>query len=147
MREATGDLWTWPADIRVVPTNGTYRRDGRAVMGAGVAKQCVERYPGIDRELGTMLRVHGSKTRIIYKYADEWEFIVAFPTKEYFKNNSDLLLIEHSAHQLVKLVDEWEKDYCCKPAGVVMPRVGCGCGQLDWQSQVKPRLSTILDDR
>src|SRR5690349_11360263 len=65
VREATGDIWTFSADIRCIPTNATYRRDGRAVMGAGLAKELVEKFPGIDRELGTMLKIHGSKTRII----------------------------------------------------------------------------------
>jgi hypothetical protein len=30
---------------------------------------------------------------------------------------------------------------------VVMPRVGCGLGQLDWDNQVKPLLEMYLDDR
>ena len=39
MKEITGDLWTIKADARVIPTNGTVRRDGAAVMGRGVALQ------------------------------------------------------------------------------------------------------------
>ena len=36
MRYDTGDLWSYPADYRVVTTNGIIKKDGEAVMGAGV---------------------------------------------------------------------------------------------------------------
>ncbi len=55
--------------------------------------------------------------------------------------HSDLKLIERSAQQLVSLTDQhqWQS--------VVLPRPGCGLGLLSWQDEVRPLLSTILDER
>ncbi len=54
---------------------------------------------------------------------------------------SDLELIRCSAQQLVTLTHQhqWKS--------VVLPRPGCGLGQLSWQDEVRPLLSTILDER
>jgi hypothetical protein len=53
---------------------------------------------------------------------------------------SDLLLIEKSACQLSELTDQrgWQS--------VVLPRPGCGNGELSW-TEVRSILSSILDDR
>ena len=39
MREVVGNLWTYPADIRVITTNGTVKNDGTCVMGRGCAAE------------------------------------------------------------------------------------------------------------
>ena len=53
---------------------------------------------------------------------------------------SDLSLIERSARQLAEFAAEsgWKS--------VVLPRPGCGAGELSWD-EVRPVLSSILDDR
>lgn len=56
-------------------------------------------------------------------------------------SHSDLKLIERSTHQLVELAERYQWK------SVVLPRPGCGLGQLSWQDEVRPLLSTILDDR
>ena len=53
----------------VVTTNGTVRRDGCAVMGAGVAKEAKERYPNFPFELGYRLKEHGNYLFYFKKYA------------------------------------------------------------------------------
>lgn len=58
MQEIIGDLW----DLHDqgfcigVPTNGDRRRDGRAVMGAGVAFAAVQLFPNLPILLGAKLR-------------------------------------------------------------------------------------------
>lgn len=53
---------------------------------------------------------------------------------------AELSIISHSASQLADLANEYGWDV------VVLPRPGCGAGELKW-SQVKPVLEQHLDDR
>ena len=46
MKEVTGNIWDYPADIVCITTNGSTTRNGSAVMGKGIALQAKERYPG-----------------------------------------------------------------------------------------------------
>ena len=58
-----------------------------------------------------------------------------------WKAKSNLDMIAASACQLVGLVGEqgWQS--------VVLPRPGCGAGELSWEDEVRPILSRILDGR
>jgi len=66
--------------------------------------------------------------------------IYSFPVKHKWFYKADLKLIKRSCKELVKLVDrdEYKK--------VVLPRVGCGNGKLEW-IDVKPILKKYFDDR
>ena len=79
---AVGDIWSedGAADAIVVTTNGFVTKDGRGVMGAGIAKQAKDRFPGIEEELGKHLRANGNVPGIIGETADGTK-IVSFPTK------------------------------------------------------------------
>lgn len=35
MIEVKGNLWTYPAEVRVITTNGFVKKNGEAVMGIG----------------------------------------------------------------------------------------------------------------
>ena len=48
MKEIKSDIWKVKADWICVTTNGKIRADGRAVMGAGIAKDAKIRFPDID---------------------------------------------------------------------------------------------------
>lgn len=149
MIEQEGNLWGFrhEADALVITTNGTVRKDGCAVMGRGVALQAKSRYPGVDESLGRKIKHHGNVVQIVTRkralYHDRRGrrfFIVAFPVKHSWWEKADIDLIKESAHQLVALATEQRWDT------VVLPRPGCGNGQLDWDD-VWPVLEDILDDR
>jgi len=57
-----------------------------------------------------------------------------------FLAKADLDIIVKSAKELVKLTDD--EGY----KSVVLPRPGCGAGELKWED-VKPHLEEIFDDR
>lgn len=137
MREEKGDLWTYPADLRIVPTNGVVRRNKACslVMGAGVALQAAQRYPNLPMRLGTLVAIGGNRPHLIGDYG-----IVSWPTKHHWKDQADLGLLLGGAVDVVKLVQE------CGAGAVAMPRIGCGLGGLDWKD-VRPKLANILDDR
>lgn len=145
MNEVWGNLWTC-SGVKVIPTNGIAFdvKEGRtkAVMGAGVALQARQRFPGIEYDLGRLLKTHGNRVHVIQRGAvwDESTTIITFPTKHHFHDQSDIALIERSARQLVEVVDEYGFPK------VVLPRPGCGLGGLKWK-QVCPVIERHLDGR
>lgn len=140
------------ADAICITTNGYVTKGGRAVMGRGCAREAKERWPGIDLALGNAIRKNGNITQVIGFSKNS--YIVALPVKPAsriisdpqkevvshmagrFKKGervpgwalkADLNIIKESIKQLIELADtfEWKK--------VVLPRPGCGAGELDWK--------------
>lgn len=144
MLETIGDIWNIPCDAICIPTNNQLDGRGRAIMGAGLAKQAADKFPGIKESFGLqMLAVPDAKIYIIHKFIhfNKPCLLLSFQTKYNWKNPSNLNLIMASAEDLVDVAvyEEFKT--------VLLPRVGCGLGVLDWESEVKPILSKILDDR
>lgn len=150
MLEAYGNIWDiadeggW--DALVITTNGYVRKDGRAVMGRGVAKEAADRYIELPGQLGQAIKTQGHRVHVFSGYAPY--DIVAFPVKPIFglngepgwKAKADLGLITTSAAQLVYYADRYEwKD-------VLVPRPGVGNGKLNW-GNVKAIIEPIFDDR
>jgi hypothetical protein len=140
MREMTGDLWTVPADVRVVTTNGVVNAKGVAVMGRGCALEAKSRYPGIEYELGRLLNRGGNHVHLVRGKTLVDAALVSFPVKHAWFEIADLKLISRSVDELIALVDQYSEWKL-----VVLPRPGCGNGKLDW-SVVSPVVSR-LDDR
>lgn len=136
MVEVKGNLWTYPADIRVITTNGTVKKNGECVMGRGCALEAKKKYPAIPILLGRHIKENGNHVGFIFGSA---EGIYSFPVKHNWYDKADINLIKSSALELVFLLPN-------KELRVVMPRPGCGNGGLKWED-VKPILEPILDDR
>ena len=148
MIEVNGDLWEFDADYRCITTNGYIKRDGTAVMGRGCAREATERYPGINEVLGDLMGEHGNHVHELAWFdANEVKAqdVISFPVKHHWREKADLDLIERSAKELLELIDYYDQAYEQRTT-VVVPRPGCGNGQLDW-SEVKPRLEPYFDDR
>ena len=143
MKEITGDIWevrkttgSWVC----VTTNAIVNSSGLAVMGAGVALQSAEKFKHIPKMLGQKLSKHGNR---VYAFMDDQIF--TFPTKQNWRSESELDLIASSAMQLRELLDAISSTSL--NGKILLPRVGCGNGNLSWDKQVKPVVSAILDDR
>ena len=138
MVEVTGNLWTFPADVRVITTNGAVKKDGCCVMGRGCALEAKTMYPGIDKVLGQHITHKGNIVSILRE--DGAETIVSFPVKHHWREEADPKLIEVSARTLSAFADlhGWQV--------IVMPRPGCGNGRLRWDN-IRQLLAPILDDR
>lgn len=164
MKEIIGDLWEQECDAICITTNGFVKQTGYCVMGRGCAKEATQRYPKIGHRLGSLIRKNGSAVYNL-KRTEQYS-IVSFPVKPVWReynvaedivkhmrnkftigqrvpgwaSTAILSIIKQSAIQLVELTDKskWEK--------VVIPRPGCGAGELNW-NEVKEVLSPILDDR
>lgn len=135
MIEKIGNIWDFPADATCVTTNGIVKKNGDLVMGAGIALEAKLKYPILPTILGGLVKSFGNHCFHIPKLK-----IISFPTKNHFKDNSTLELIEESASILKSLTDMDKLNI------VALPRPGCGLGNLKWEN-VKPILEKYLDDR
>lgn len=134
----TGSIFDFTDGAIVITTNGIIRKNGRAVMGAGIAKATRDRYTDIDLKLGKYLSKYGNRAFYMGKYDDQ--IVLTFPTKHDWKDKSDIELIKTSAEQIVAICDKWHIEK------VYLPRPGCSNGGLKWED-VKSVIEPILDDR
>lgn len=149
-----GNIFLLPAgqagEAAVVTTNGMIRSDGRAVMGAGIAKYVRDNMPGSDEILAGMLRCCGNHAFLLGRLRDgtraskgiePYVKVLTMPTKHDWKDPSDLDLIRRSARELTALADKLGL------SKIYLPAPGCTNGRLDYASQVRPALAGILDGR
>lgn len=130
-----------PCDARCITTNGYVKKNGKGVMGRGVAKAMANLYPDAPAWLGRNLEKNGNHVGILRQPdLDDLIAYVNFPTKHHWRELADLDLIVRSCHELMTLISEqsWTK--------VLLPRPGCGNGCLPW-NKVKETIEPILDDR
>lgn len=135
MLEIVGDIWDYAdQSVIVITTNGSLTRDGRAVIGRGVAKQAISRFPDLAAKLGKCVVENGNHV------FDLGEGIVSFPVEETAWSLPDKRIITRSACELRVMADmrKWQK--------IIVPRPGCGGGGLAWQ-EVKPLLEPWFDER
>lgn len=126
-----------------VTTNGVIKTNGEAVMGAGIAKEANQLFH-LSNLLGKYLEQYGNRAFNLGRFQrpnGNVFTIFSFPTKQNWKDNSDITLICKSAEQLVEMCDKFGITKC------YLPPVGCGCGGLNYENIVKPWISQILDDR
>jgi len=142
MIEIVGDIWEQKCDWLCITTNGIIAKNGKAVMGKGIALQAKQLYPDIDKILAQKIKERGNIVSSLWWDCENKRHIISFPTKEHWRNKSSLVLISNSAKQLKEYFDNMNM----KPI-IMLPKPGCSCGQLDWKD-VKDSLSSILiDDR
>lgn len=141
MIEVFGNLWEYPADVRVITTNGFVKNNGLAVMGRGCALEAAKKYPQFPYYLGTRIKEHGLS---VEQFGFDDGIVLAFPVKHNWYENADKDLIIKSTFQLIEIAD---KQHNPKWNVILMPRPGCGNGNLSWDGEVKPILEEILDDR
>ncbi len=140
MKEVTGDVWVYPANVICIPTNGHYGYQGskaRAVMGRGVAYQAKMRYPGLEYRVGKILEERGNDVHWIGK-TSQGQALMTFPVKHHWREPADLELIEISAYVLAEVAEHYSDLL------FVLPRPGCGNGQRIWDGEVKQLIEPIL---
>lgn len=141
MQELVGNLWDQDG-VLCITTNGDVRKDGALVMGRGVALQAAQRWPRLPFDIGAYIKRHGN---VLHGRGlldgDDYREIVCFPVKHHWREKADLTLIAESCRVLMLLADTYHWDR------IILPRPGCGNGQLDWETEVKPVIAPLLDDR
>lgn len=138
MKTCYGDIWAfYDAGYYVcIPTNLGWTRDGRNVMGAGLAKQAKERFPALPLEVGREYRrlaasldVNSEPPVFCSKTAER---IILVPSKPLnveqpefsWRSKSTIDFVRRSLLSLKKWLEEHP---ACK---VAIPLIGAGCGEL-----------------
>lgn len=138
MIEERGDLWVLEADAKCITTNGYVKTNGEGVMGRGVAQQATVKLPGIARALGHTLQRSGNHVSKLAIDAEDVDYF-SFPVKHHWRDMADIDLIVRSARELMTVVIDAGYDR------VLLPRPGCGNGQLHWPT-VRRVVEPYLDD-
>lgn len=111
------------------------------VMGKGIALEFKNRFPEnytIYKERCNIQEIQiGNSFLYEIPSSNATKYIINFPTKKHWRNPSKLEYIEHGLDNLITLI----RDY--KINSIAMPALGCGNGQLEWDS-VKPLIEEKL---
>jgi hypothetical protein len=97
MIEVVGNLWTYPADVRVITTNGTVKKNGECVMGRGCALEAAKKLPGLPKVLGDLIKKNGNVPQRLTDKSCEIHSLWSFPVKHEWHQKADLTLIKKSA--------------------------------------------------
>ncbi len=126
-----GDIFESPAQVIVNTVNTV------GVMGKGLALSFKKRYPDMFESYKKVCEKHQLAVGklMLYKEADHW--ILLFPTKENWRNPSKLEYIEKG---LMKFVNTYAEKHI---TSIAFPNLGCGNGELDWNS-VRPLMEKYL---
>ena len=129
MIEKTCNLWLEKADFRCIPTSGAVA-DGEAVLDSPLAQDAVQRFQGLGHDLGRLLTQRGNHVHEIRPG------LLSFPIKQYQWSGPALDVIRRSAEELAALVGD---------AKTLLPRPGCGPGELSWED-VAGALASLPDN-
>lgn len=130
-----GNMWSVfdEVDHFVITTNSFIKNNGAVVMGAGIAKQVRDTYPGIDQVIGAAIQHMGTYNVIIGGK------IGVFQVKYHFKDAADLALITASTAALASIATS-------NPAKIyALNFPGIGNGKLSYNS-VKPVVDLLPDN-
>lgn len=124
-----------------ITTNGIVKSNGHAVMGAGIAKETNDIFH-ISKKLGSYLNQYGNRAFNMGKFSNGFRYFTVFtlPTKYHYKDKSDIELIRKSCKELKEMCEKFNISRCF----LVPP--GCGLGGLNYEVEVRPVISQILDD-
>jgi Macro domain len=127
------------ADAICFTSNGVVKTDGSLVMGAGNALAFKNKFPGIDKRAGQQVREFGNHVNSIFVVGPNLTWVLSFPTKNHWRDQSDIELIKRSAHELMEHSSGlgWKNIY--------LPAPGIGHGGLSW-AVVKNAIESIFDD-
>lgn len=132
----TGDMWSafGVADYFIITTNAIVKNDGALVMGRGIAQQARDRFPGLDHQLGQVIKRLRSPYGCVLMSP-----ISVFQVKYHWRNEADLSLIAYSAQELNKLARKAPH----RTFALNFP--GIGNGRLN-AADVRPLLTTLPDN-
>lgn len=109
------------------------------VMGAGVAKEYKRRYPEAFKNYRTACNRGFRTGQLLLQRLNDGRLGLCFPTKQHWQNPSQLEWIEQG---LVKLVEAYKR---CGITSLAITPLGCGNGQLDYATQVRPLMLKYLN--
>jgi O-acetyl-ADP-ribose deacetylase (regulator of RNase III) len=136
IRYSTGDIFASGADAIVIPTNAV------GTQGAGLAKQAAQRWPSWSREYRRVCKsALGVVPGGVWPYRVVARWLLAFATKDHWRNPSQIEWIEHGLMMLDYVVTN---DLDPAPKSIAIPALGCGYGGLAWED-VRPLIERAAE--
>lgn len=112
------------------------------VMGKGVALQLKKKFPGNFKEYERACKqgrvVVGKMFTVELDSLTNPRYIINFPTKKHWRENSRLEYIEQGLEDLVSEVRRLDL------TSIAIPPLGCGNGGLSWEREVRPLIEEAL---
>ena len=128
-----GNLFESPAQVLVNTVNTV------GAMGKGIARDFKTFFPEMFAEYRDLCDRDQLKVGRLHLYRGDRKWILNFPTKVHWRNPSKLEYIEEGLRAFTRLYAS---------AGInsaAFPPLGCGHGQLDFKSQVRPMMIEHLE--
>lgn len=127
-----GSLFESPAQVLVNSVNTV------GAMGKGIAREFKRIYPEMFRRYQQYCESGQLDVGRLMLYKTKHKWILNFPTKKHWRQPSKLSYIELG---LQKFVDTSASKGI---TSVAFPQLGCGHGELDWETQVQPLMEFYL---
>lgn len=128
----SGDIFDSPAQVLVNPVNTV------GVMGKGLAYHFKKNYPAMFKQYQQLCERHQFIVGQLWLYKTPHKWILNFPTKVHWRENSKPEYIEVG-------LKKFAETYADKGIlSISFPLLGCGYGELDWKSQVRPLMERYL---
>lgn len=134
----TGNMWDqWQeSSLFLITTNSTVKKNGRLVMGRGIAQQARDKFPGLDLALGKQIEY--SKYGLLISLDWPRKKLGCFQVKYNWYDKADLDLIKHSTEMLLGFIKT------SKPKLVSLNFPGIGYGGFS-RDLVLPIISVLPD--
>lgn len=127
-----GNLFQSPAQVLVNTVNTV------GVMGKGIALDFKHLFPEMYQQYRELCERKQFKIGMLWLYKSPNKWVLNFPTKEHWRHPSRVEYVEAG---LQKFVDSYTN---LGIHSIAFPPLGCGNGQLDFETQVKPLMEKYL---
>ncbi len=123
----------------MITTNPIITKEGKLVMGRGIAKQMRDNFPGSDKEFAKMVRgfPHRYTGEIYYEPVFGKQAVGYFMVKHHWRDKASIPVIMRSVAELIERAEN------CSRIDLNFP--GVGNGRLD-KELVKPLLEYLPDN-
>jgi O-acetyl-ADP-ribose deacetylase (regulator of RNase III) len=128
-----GNLFQSPAKVLVNTVNTV------GVMGKGIALEFKRIYPDMFREYQGLCERGQLRIGTLHLFKTPHKWVLNFPTKQHWRQPSRLEYVEQGLQTFSRLCIE------NGIASAAFPPLGCGNGQLDYETQVRPLMEKYLD--
>ncbi|MDF2627292.1 MAG: hypothetical protein K0R39_1123 [Symbiobacteriaceae bacterium] len=127
-----GNLFESPAQVLVNTVNTV------GVMGKGIAKEFKDIYPDMFARYQRLCEEKRFDIGQLWLYKTDHKWVLNFPTKRHWRHPSRLEYIEAGLQKFAATYKERGI------TSIAFPMLGCGNGELDWDTQVSPLMERYL---
>ena len=128
------DLFESPAHVLVNTVNTV------GVMGKGIAREFKRIYPEMFGQYQQICEKGSFNIGNLWLYKTSNKWVLNFPTKRHWRQPSRPEYIEAGLKKFVKTY------HVHGITSASFPMLGCGNGELDWETQVQPLMEQYLGD-